>query len=141
MPWTEDRIGDERVQGAYAFRSFINEGIVIPCGSDFPVETNNPLVGIYHAVTRQDESGYPDGGWLPEQKMTIEEAIKGYTIWAAYSAFQEDILGSIEIGKYADFTILDKDILSIESSEILNTKPIYTVVGGEIKYQANFITN
>ncbi len=127
MPWTEDRIGDERIKGAYAFRSFINEGIVIPCGSDFPVETNNPLVGIYHAVTRQDESGYPDGGWLPEQKMTIEEAIKGYTIWAAYSAFQEDILGSIEIGKYADFTILDKDILSIESSEILNAKPIYTV--------------
>ena len=137
MPWTEDRIGPERVKGAYAFRSFINEGIVIPCGSDFPVETNNPLVGIYHAVTRQDENGYPDGGWLPEQKMTIEEAIKGYTIWAAYSAFQEDILGSIEIGKYADFTILDKDILSIESSEILNTKPIYTIVGGEIKYQAN----
>ena len=137
MPWTEDRIGAERVKGAYAFRSFINEGIVIPCGSDFPVETNNPLVGIYHAVTRQDKSGYPDGGWLSEQKMTVEEAIKGYTIWAAYSAFQEDILGSIEVGKYADFTILDKDILSIEFSEILNTKPIYTIVGGEIKYQAN----
>ena len=95
------------------------------------------MVGIYHAVTRQDENGYPDGGWLPEQKMTIEEAIKGYTIWAAYSAFQEDILGSIEVGKYADFTILDKDILSIESSEILNTNPIYTIVGGEIKYEAN----
>jgi len=69
--------------------------------------------------------------------MTIEEAIKGYTIWAAYSAFQEDILGSIEVGKYADFTILDNDILTIEPVEILNTKPIYTIVGGEIKYQAN----
>ena len=137
MPWTEDRIGPDRVKGAYAFRSFLNEGIIIPCGSDFPIETNNPLIGIYHAVTRQDEHGNPKGGWLPEQKMTIVEAIKGYTIWAAYAAFQEDILGSIEVGKYADFTILDQDILTIEPSEILNTKPIYTIVGGKIKYQAN----
>ena len=137
MPWTEDRIGAERVKGAYAFRSFLNEGITIPCGSDFPVETNNPLIGIYHAITRQDENENPKGGWLPEQKMTIEEAIKGYTIWAAYAAFQEDILGSIEVGKYADFTILDKDILAIEPVEILNTRPIYTIVGGEIQYQAN----
>jgi len=137
MPWTEDRIGAERVKGAYAFRSFLNEGITIPCGSDFPVETNNPLIGIYHAITRQDENENPKGGWLPEQKMTIEEAIKGYTIWAAYAAFQEDILGSIEVGKYADFTILDKDILTIEPVEILNTRPIYTIVGGEIQYQAN----
>jgi predicted amidohydrolase YtcJ len=137
MPWTEDRIGSDRVKGAYAFRSFIDKGIIIPCGSDFPVEVPNPLIGIHNAVTRQDENGNPKGGWLPEQKMTIEEAIKGYTIWAAYSAFQEDILGSIEVGKYADFTILDNDILTIEPVEILNTKPIYTLVGGEIKYQAN----
>lgn len=136
MPWTEDRIGSERVKGAYAFRSFLDEGVIIPCGSDFPVEIPNPLIGIHNAVTRQDESGYPEGGWLPEQKMTIEEAIKGYTIWAAYAAFQEDILGSIEVGKLADFTILDRDILTIEPSEILNTKPIYTIVGGEIRYQA-----
>jgi predicted amidohydrolase YtcJ len=137
MPWTEDRIGSERVKGAYAFRSFLDEGVIIPCGSDFPVEVPNPLIGIHNAVTRQDENGYPKGGWLPEQKMTIEEAIKGYTIWAAYAAFQEDILGSIEVGKYADFTILDNDILTIDPMEILNTKPIYTIVGGEIKYQAN----
>ena len=137
MPWTEDRIGSDRVKGAYAFRSFIDVGVIIPCGSDFPIEVPNPLVGIHNAVTRQDANGYPEGGWFPEQKMTVEEAIKGYTIWAAYSAFQEDILGSIEVGKYADFTILDKDILSIEPSDILNTKPIFTIVGGEIKYQAN----
>jgi len=135
MPWTEDRIGADRVKGAYAFRNFIDEGIIIPCGSDFPVETNNPLIGIYHAITRQDENGYPEGGWLPEQKMTIEEAIKGYTIWAAYAAFQEEILGSIEVGKYADFTILDKDILTIDPLDILSTKPIYTIVGGQLKYQ------
>jgi hypothetical protein len=137
MPWTEDRIGAERVKGAYAFRNFLDEGLSIPCGSDFPVETNNPLIGIYHAVTRQDANGNPEGGWLPEQKMTIEEAIKGYTIWAAYAAFQENILGSIEVGKLADFTILDKNILTIEPAEILNTRPIYTIVGGQIQYQAN----
>lgn len=137
MPWTEDRIGSERVKGAYAFRSFLDEGVIIPCGSDFPVEIPNPLIGIHNVVTRQDENGYPEGGWLPEQKMTIVEAIKGYTIWAAYAAFQEDILGSIEVGKYADFTILDRDILTIDPMEILNTKPIYTIVGGEIRYQVN----
>ena len=137
MPWTEDRIGPERVKGAYAFRSFLDDGVIIPCGSDFPVEIPNPLIGIHNAVTRQDARGYPKGGWLPEQKMTIEEVIKGYTIWAAYAAFQENILGSIEVGKYADFTILNRDILTIEPIEILNTKPIYTIVGGEIQYQAN----
>lgn len=137
MPWTEDKIGPERVKGAYAFRSFIDAGIIIPCGSDSPVEIPNPLIGIHDAVTRQDENGFPKDGWLPEQKMTIVEAIKGYTIWAAYAAFQEDILGSIEVGKYADFTILDKDILTIEPMEILNTKPIYTIIGGEIRFQAN----
>ena len=137
MPWVKDRIGDGRLEGAYAWRSFIDEGIIIPCGSDFPVEIPNPLIGIHDAVTRQDKNGYPIGGWLPKQKMTIEGAIKGYTIWAAYAAFQENILGSIEVGKYADFTILDKDILTIEPSEILKTKPIYTIVGGEIQYQAN----
>ncbi|MEE8341899.1 MAG: amidohydrolase [Candidatus Neomarinimicrobiota bacterium] len=137
MPWTEDRIGSERVKGAYAFRSFLDEGVIIPCGSDFPVEIPNPLIGIHNAVTRQDKNAYPEGGWLPEQRMTVEEAIKGYTIWAAYAAFQEDILGSIEVSKLADFTILDRDILAIEPSEILKTKPIYTIVGGEIRFQAN----
>jgi predicted amidohydrolase YtcJ len=137
MPWTEDRIGSERVKGAYAFRSFLDEGVIISCGSDFPVEIPNPLIGIHNAVTRQDKNGYPEGGWLPEQRMTVEEAIKGYTIWAAYAAFQEDILGSIEVGKLADITILDRDILTIEPTEILNTKPIYTVVGGKIRYQAH----
>ena len=136
MPWVKDRIGTDRMAGAYAWRSFIDEGLIIPCGSDVPVEIPNPLVGIYNAVTRQNETGFPDGGWLPEQKMTIEEVIKGYTIWAAEAAFQEDILGSIEVGKYADFTILDKDILTIKPNEILDTKPIYTIVGGKIRYQA-----
>ena len=137
MPWVAARIGTERSKGAYAWRSFIDAGLIIPCGSDVPVEVPDPLLGIYNAVTRQNEAGLPDSGWIPEQKMTIAEAIKGYTIWAAEAAFQEDILGSIETGKYADFTILDKNLLRIDPSEILDTNVLYTIVGGEIKYQAD----
>jgi hypothetical protein len=136
MYFVEDRVGAERAKGAYAWRWFIDAGLVIPCGSDFPVESNNPLLGIYAAVTRQDPKGWPEGGWFPEQRMTIEEAIKGFTIWAAYSSFQENVLGSIEVGKYADLTVLDKDILKIDPKEILTAKTVYTIVGGQIRYRA-----
>ncbi len=136
MFFVKDRIGEERAKGAYAWRWFIDAGLTIPCGSDFPVESNNPLLGIYAAVTRQDPFGWPEGGWFPEQRMTIEEAIKGFTIWAAYAAFQEDVLGSIEVGKYGDFTVLDKDITKIDPKEILNTKVVYTIIGGQIRYRA-----
>lgn len=136
MYFVEDRVGAERAKGAYAWRWFIDAGLAIPCGSDFPVESNNPLLGIYAAVTRQDPKGWPEGGWFPEQRMTIEEAIKGFTIWAAYSSFQENVLGSIEVGKYADLTVLDKDILKIDPKEILTAKTVYTIVGGQIRYRA-----
>ena len=135
MYFVADRVGKKRAEGAYAWRWFIDAGLPIPCGSDFPVESNNPMLGIYAAVTRQDPTGFPAGGWFPEQRMTIEEAIKGFTIWAAYGAFQEDMLGSIEVGKLADFTVLDKDILEIEPQEILTTKAVYTIVGGKIRYR------
>ena len=137
MRMVPDRVGMERAKGAYAWRSFLDAGMVIPAGSDFPVESNNPMFGIYAAVTRQDVSGHPEGGWFPEQRMTIEEAIKGFTIWAAYGAFQEDVLGSIEVGKLADLTVLDKDILTVEPKEILTTQAVYTIVGGKIRYRAN----
>ncbi|MFC1477787.1 amidohydrolase [candidate division KSB1 bacterium] len=137
MRMVPDRVGLERAKGAYAWRSFLDAGLVIPCGSDFPVESNNPMLGIYAAVTRQDVSGNPEGGWFPDQRMTIEEAIKGFTIWAAYGAFQEEVLGSIEAGKLADLTVLDKDILTIEPKEILTTEAVYTIVGGKVKYQKN----
>jgi len=104
---------------------------------DFPVESNNPLHGIYAAVTRQDADGWPEDGWFPEQVMTIKEVIKGYTIWAAHAAFNEDVLGSIEVGKFADFTVLDKDILLIDPKEILGTKVLYTIVGGQVKFEKN----
>ena len=127
------RIGLERSTYAYAWNSFIEAGLTIPCGSDFPVESNNPLLGIYAAVTRMDASGKV---WNPGQAMTIQEAIKGFTIWAAHAAFLEDKLGSIEVGKYADFTILDRDILNSDPQEIPAAKVMYTIVGGEIKYEA-----
>ncbi|MFC2160481.1 amidohydrolase [Acidobacteriota bacterium] len=135
MYFVEDRVGPIRAKGAYAWRDFLDAGLLVPCGSDFPVESNNPLYGIYAAVTREDVLGWPEGGWFPEQIMTIEEVIKGYTIWAAYSAFNEDVLGSIEVGKYADFTVLDKDILEIDPKEILETTVVYTIVGGKIVFE------
>jgi predicted amidohydrolase YtcJ len=135
MSFVADRVGDERAEGAYAWRWFLDAGLTIPMGSDFPVESVNPLFGIYSAVTRQDHEGNPPGGWFPQHRLTIEEAIKGFTIWAAHAAYQENVLGSIETGKLADFTILDTNILKTESSEILKTKVLYTIVGGKISYQ------
>lgn len=135
MYWAEERVGPDRIKGAYAWRSLMNSGSKIPCGSDFPIESNNPLLGIYAAVTRQDVKGYPEGGWYPEEKMTRLEALKGFTVWAAESMFLEEHKGSIEEGKLADFTVLSKDIMTIEPSEMLNTQVVYTIVGGKIVYK------
>jgi len=137
MYWAEDRVGPERVKGAYAWRRFLDEGCEIPCGSDFPVEEHNPMLGIYAGITRQDPDGWPEGGWFPDQRMTREEVLRGFTIWAARAAFQEDILGSIEEGKLADITVLSKDILTVEPKEILATEAVYTIVGGRIRYSGN----
>jgi len=135
MVFCEERIGAERSNYASSWRSFIDAGCIIPCGSDFPVESHKPLWGIYAAVTRRDHQGNPEGGWHPEQRMTREEALRGFTIWAAYAAFQEDVLGSLEKGKLADMVVLDKDILEIEPKEILNTNVLYTIVNGKIVYK------
>ncbi len=137
MSFVEERVGTEGAEGAYAWRWSLDGGLPIPGGSDFPVESTNPLLGIYTAVTRQDASGWPEGGWHPLQRMTIQEAIRGFTIWAAYGAFQEDVLGSIELGKYADFTILDKDILESDPKEILDTIAVCTIVADKIRFRAD----
>lgn len=136
MPWVEDRLGPERIRGAYAWRKFLDQGCRIPCGSDFPVESPNPLWGIYSAVTRQDHQGWPEGGWCPEERMTLEEVVRGFTIDAAWAEFAENLKGSIEVGKLADFTVLDKDIFSITPAEILKTRVMYTIIGGKIVYEA-----
>jgi hypothetical protein len=134
MYWAEDRLGPRRVKGAYAWRSLLNQGSIIPAGSDFPVESPNPLWGFYAATTRQDQKGWPEGGWYPDQRMTREEALKAFTIWAAYSAFEENAKGTIESGKVADFTILSDDIMTIDPKKILDASVEMTIVAGEVVY-------
>jgi len=135
MYWAEDRVGPERIKGAYAWRTVLNSGARLALGSDFPVEAVNPFFGIYAAVTRQDQKAWPPGGWYPEQKLTLAEAIRGFTKDAAYAAFEEDSRGTIEPGKLADFTIVEGDLYAMPQSELFKAKVRYTVVGGEIVYR------
>jgi predicted amidohydrolase YtcJ len=134
MPWAEARLGPERVKGAYAWRRFLSLGVHLADGSDFPVEDPNPLWGFYAAVTRQDRSGIPAGGWFPDQRMTRGEALRSWTLEGAYAAFEEKIKGSLEPGKLADFVMLSDDITRISPAEILKTRVVMTVVGGEVVY-------
>ncbi|HVF39024.1 MAG TPA: amidohydrolase [Gemmatimonadaceae bacterium] len=135
MPWAERRVGGERIKGAYAWRSLLNSGVVIPNGSDFPVEEVNPLISFHAAVTRQDASNAPAGGWYPEQVMTRSEALKSMTIWPAFAAFQEATMGSLSLGKYMDFVILDRDIMTVPPPEILQSRVISTWIGGRSVYE------
>lgn len=135
MRWAETRVGPERIRGAYAWRSLLNTGVVIPNGSDFPVEEVNPLISFHSAVTRQDASNWPAGGWYPDQVMTREEALRSMTIWPAYAAFQEKEMGSISPGKYADFVVLDRDIMQVPPNEILQTRVMSTWIGGKVVYE------
>jgi predicted amidohydrolase YtcJ len=135
MRWAETRVGPDRIKGAYAWRSLLNTGVIIPDGSDFPVEEVNPLISFHSAVSRQDETNWPQGGWYPDQVMTRAEALKAMTIWPAYAGFQEKIMGSISPGKYADFVVLDRDIMAIPASEILQTRVKSTWLGGKSVYE------
>jgi len=139
MYWAERRLGQERIKSSYAWRSLIDSGSIIPSGSDFPVESNNPLWGFYAAITRQDHDGWPEGGWHAEQRMTREEALKSFTLWAAFAGFEEDIKGTIEPGKLADIVVLTGDIMKIEPREILQTKVELTILGGEIVHSSGAI--
>ncbi|HMC55796.1 MAG TPA: amidohydrolase [Gemmatimonadaceae bacterium] len=135
MYWTPNRIGYARTLGSYAWRSLLNTGVVIANGTDFPVEEVDPMRTFHAAVTRQDENNWPAGGWFPDQRMTRDEALKSMTIWAAYAAFQEKDLGSLSPGKYADFVILDRDIMTVAPTDILATKVVATYIGGRPVYQ------
>jgi predicted amidohydrolase YtcJ len=139
MPWAIQRLGPERIRNAYAWHSLLSSGSVIPAGSDFPVESPNPLWGFYAAVTRQDKNGQPEGGWFPGQCMTRDEALKAFTIWPAFASFREDRSGSLDPGKWADLVVLSKDILHVPSREILNTEVDMTMVAGAIVYRATTI--
>ena len=136
MYWAGNRLGAGRLLGAYAWRSLLDDGNIIPNGSDFPVEAVNPLISFRAAISRQDANGWPAGGWYPEQRMTREEALKAMTIWPAYAAFQEKELGSLAPGKYADFVILDQDIMRVAPSGILATRVLATYIGGRPVYEA-----
>lgn len=134
MPWAEDRVGSGRIRGAYAWRRFLDAGVRLPLGSDFPVERVSPLLGFYAAITRQDADGNPLNGWYPDQRLSREEALRGFTIEAAYASFMEDEVGSLEVGKWADFVILSKDIMTVPARAILDTHVEATYLGGELIY-------
>jgi predicted amidohydrolase YtcJ len=134
------RLGMERLNGAYAWQSMIKSGVVVPGGSDAPVERGEPMIEFYAAVARRPLPSRAAGaslqGWHPEEAMTRDQALKAFTIWPAYAAFEEDLKGSITPGKLADFTVLSADIMKVPEPEILNTKNLLTIVGGQIVYQA-----
>jgi predicted amidohydrolase YtcJ len=135
MYWVPNRVGWGRTLGAYAWRSLLASGVVIPNGSDFPVEAVNPLISFHAFVTRQDAAGFPAGGWFPGQRTTREEALLSMTLWPAYAAFMEDDAGSLTAGKYADFVMLDRDIMTVAAEEILDAAVVMTVLGGRVVYQ------
>ena len=135
MYWAGTRLGETRLRGAYAWRSLIESGVVIPNGSDFPVELVNPLISFKASVSRQDAQNWPAGGWYPEQRMTRDEALKSMSLWAAYAAFQEKELGSLSAGKWADFVVLDQDIMRVPDAMLLDTRVLSTWVSGRAVYE------
>ena len=135
MYWAQNRVGPERIKGAYAWQTFNDLGIPLALGSDFPVERPDPLLGFYAAVSRQDTKGWPDGGWYSSQKLSREQALYGFTMGAAYAAFQEHQLGSLEVGKFADFVVLSQDIMEIPVADIPKTQILATYVNGKAVFQ------
>jgi hypothetical protein len=135
MYWAINRIGWSRAEGAYAWRSLLNTGVVIPNGSDFPVESPNPLISFRAFFTRMDANDFPPGGWFPGQRTTRQEALLSITLWPAYAGFMEDVSGSLTPGKYADFVLLDRDIMTVPESEILGTQVLATYLGGKPVYR------
>ncbi|MCG8434743.1 MAG: amidohydrolase [Gammaproteobacteria bacterium] len=129
------RLGIERLAGAYVWRTLVDSGAVIPGGSDAPVEAGDPLIEFYAAAARKDLSGFSGEGWHPEEALTREEALKTLTLWPAYAAFQEDVRGSIEVGKYADFTVVSADIMKIPEAEIPRAEILMTIVGGRVVFE------
>lgn len=137
MYWAEDRLGEDRIQGAYAYKKLLDQAGIVALGTDFPVEKVNPFLTFYASVDRQDTDNYPESGFMKDQALSREETLKGMTIWAAYSNFEEEEKGSIEAGKFADFVILDRDIMEVEIDSVPGTKVISTFVNGEEVYSRN----
>ena len=136
MRWVDARVGPERANGAYAWASLLKSGAHLAFGSDFPVESENPFLGIYAAVTRENLDGEPAGGFHPEQRLTREEALRAFTTEAAYAAFWDERVGSLQAGKLADFIVIDRDVMTCDVREIADTKVLETYSYGELVYQA-----
>ena len=136
MPWAEERLGPKRIVGAYAWRQLRDSGARLALGSDYPVESVDPRLGLYAAATRTDAQGNPQGGWHPEDKLTAYEALRGFTLDAAYAGFAESEVGSLEVGKRADFVVLGQDPLAIDPSQLRNLEVRATYVDGKPVYQA-----
>ncbi|OEZ58810.1 amidohydrolase [Duganella sp. HH105] len=131
----EQRVGHERIKGAYAWRTFLDQGSRIACGSDFPVESPNPFEGLHAAVTRQNNAGVPAGGWYKNQAMTLTEAFRCFTLDAAYAAHQENVIGTLEPGKWADFILIDRDLFKLPAEQIGKTQVLQTWMGGKRVYK------
>ena len=131
MPWAPARLGDARVaEGAYVWQKLLKSGARLASGSDFPVEQANPLLGFYAAITRQDIHGQPPGGWAPAERLTREQALRSFTLDAAHAAHAEGDLGSIEVGKLADFVVLSRDIMTVGPADVPGTEVRRTFIGG-----------
>jgi len=136
LHFAPSRLGIARLAGAYAWQSFIKSGSIVPGGSDAPVERGEPMIELYAGVARKDLKGFSGDGWHPEEAVSREQALRMFTIWPANAAFEEKLRGSIEPGKLADFTVLSADIMKIPEMEILKTRCVMTVIGGEVVYEA-----
>lgn len=137
-PWAIDRLGKKRIEeGAYMWQTLLKSGVPIVNGSDVPVEPINPIASFFASVSRQTLKGTPEGGYEPKEKMTREQALRSYTIDAAYGAFEEGIKGSIEKGKLADFTVFSQDIITVPQEKLLETEVVMTIFNGDIVYGKN----
>ena len=141
MYWAEDRVGAKRIKGAYAYKSLLKSAGMIALGTDFPIERVNPMHTFYAATARKDLKNYPKNGYRMEEALNREETLKGMTIWAAYSNFEENEKGSLEVGKFADFTVLEKDIMTISEEEIPNLKVNTTFINGDKVYEKGLDLN
>ncbi|HUA09945.1 MAG TPA: amidohydrolase [Candidatus Acidoferrales bacterium] len=137
MGWAQDRLGSTRILGAYAWRSILDTGVIVANGTDAPVEPVNTLRTFHAAIARQNEANLPPGGWYPNQRMTREEALKSMTIWAAHANFQEEAIGSISSGKYADFVVMDRDWMSAAPEAIMGTQILATYFNGDRVYDGS----
>lgn len=134
MRWATERLGPDRLRGAYAWRALLATGTTIAGGSDFPVEDANPLYGIYAAVTRRPLTG-EDRGWQPEQRMTREEAVRSFTAWNAAAVGRDAELGTLSPGRRADLVVLDEDVFTCPEERIKEIRPLLTMVGGQVVWR------